>query len=367
MPWPYSSQWHFETGAGTELGAETDSAGQLAVRHYSELARFGAAPFSGAYCIKVDPDGSATDAYFTDASTALLEDETGYWGFALYLSKDFTYPASGYTELLKVMDGTANIASVLVSTQGGALRFGISHDTSFTHATTYDIPLGKWIWVELVVNVSNAGPTAYTELYVREDGGEYENLLSLTGQTTVSVPVDGTRFGMVNTVDGPDSGFILLDSYYYHDPDDVNEAEAVASRITWSGVSWRKVINVDVARHVFVGPGTLDNLQMIAGDADVISQIRVYDTDRGSTGNDSLVAVLNHTAANEVVDLANVPIKMQNGCYIEVRDTTSYSLLAGGEAVPAQGTAPRAIATVSPRYWGSRSLISQYGLTVNPA
>ena len=107
--------------------------------------------------------------------------------------------------------------------------------------------------------------------------------------------------------------------------------------------------------HAFVGPGVLENITLQGGDvADNV--IKVFDTDVANTNDDTnIVAYLKNTAANEVVDPSGMPVEIRRGCYVQLEDP------AGTVTIDSDTDSPRAVVTVNPRYYGSRSNLVRYG------
>lgn len=357
MGWPYNTQWYFENGSGDpEIGGETDGGSQLDIAHYTELSRRGFAPFTGAYAMRVILNGAAQTAFLEDTSILMADDETAYVGFALFLSPDFALSGTTPITIFGLDDGGTVQTEVRLVNSGGVLRFEISHEPAAdVTATGYDVPIGEWMWVEFQVLQGNTGVST---LFVTREGETTSATVAATSSANSTQPaIDGAKLGLSINAGTSHTGTMLFDAFHMHDPGDL-----VAARITAPSQPWRETVNVHVARHVFVGPGSLDNLTLNSGDSSTFeSEIRVYDTDRAQTDPDRLVAMLHNTASRETVDVAGVPINLQNGCYVEV--LFSDSLVTGAVA----DTTPRCIATVSPRYYGSRSMISKYGLTRPPA
>ena len=84
MAFPYDHHVNFEAGSRGSFNAETDTDSKLDFPHYSELALTPGhgAPFSGAYCMRVDLSGGTNDAYVN-------EDDD--WDFALNASTSFRF------------------------------------------------------------------------------------------------------------------------------------------------------------------------------------------------------------------------------------------------------------------------------------
>jgi len=382
MGWPYTTQWYFDNGesladgvAGA-IGTATDAGSpiQLLNAHYTELAREGMQPYVGAYCMRVQLNGNAETAYITDADALLANTETNYVGFALYLSNDFALSGSNEIDIFAILDGAVLGSRVTLVVSSSTLRFQVSHEGDGTDdvvGTTYDVPLGEWMWVELETTIDTAGSLGKSTLYVTREGEKTATTVAATaGVTTIATftITDGARIGVVTNAGTGNVGTLLFDAYHYHDPSDENKARINAPERRWSTTT-----EIHAPLHAFIGPGCIENLTMIGGEIAFDNRVVVYDTDRAQTDPDRIVAILTHSVENEVVDVSGAPIRCQNGAYVALYSSTTAADGADGTLVSNSRTGgnptaytTRAIIQMSPIVYGSRSRVIDYGLSRPP-
>jgi len=374
MGWPYTTSWYFENGAA-EFGTETDGGNPVQgdFPHYTELARRKMTPFVGAYCYRIQLNGAAETAYIADTDVAMAAGETSYGAFALYLSDDFALGSSNTIDIFELLDGGVLQAAIRLLDVSGTLRFQVHNNTVAGPAnevtgTTYDVPIGKWMWVELLFTQS--ATVSLATLFVTVEGDKTATQVATTtvGDDT-SPAVDSARLGVGINASTGNTGTLLFDAYHWHDPADANVGRINAPERRWSTTT-----HIHAPMHVFIGPGCLENLTMIGSDLVDDGWVVVYDTDRAQTDPDRIVGILSQTAANEVVDVSGLPIRCQNGCYVELyrlgapTATGGYGTLVHGSAVVSTAThdAPRAIVTMSPIVYGSRARVIDHGLSRPP-
>ena len=360
MPWPYQAQWAFEDGTVADL-SETDAGSpeQGAVVHFSELARSGHTPFIGAYCYRIQLNGNAETCFIDDTSVSLATTDDGYFAMACYLSDDFALSGNDEANsinLINVNDGGVALSEVRLQNDSGVLRFVVTHEGGGTDdviGTTYTVPLGKWFWIELLVRV-NTTSGALSTLWVTQEGESTATQVATTAGVTgiAGAPApDSARVGVSINAGTGHTGTILIDSYIYSDPNGANGS----GRIPMQDNRWTTSTHIHMPQHVFVGPGWVDGLTMIAGATDLNQEVILYDTDQAQNDDDRILAHLHNTAGNETVDVSAPRIFCQNGAYIELIE-------AGVVISSSNGTTPRAIVQMSPTYFGSRSQIVQFGL-----
>ena len=373
MGWPYTTSWYFENGAA-EFGTETDGGNPLQgdFAHYTELARRKMTPFVGAYSYRIQLNGAAETAYIADTDAAVATGETTYFAFALYLSTDFALASTNTIDIWELLDNGILQAAIRLKDVSGTLTFAVHNDTAGTdevEGTGYVVPLGSWMWVE---GLFTAGGASLLTLFVTREGEKTATQVATTaaGDDVQPAP-DSARLGVGVNASTGNTGTLLFDAYHWHDPADVN-----VGRINAPERRWSTTMEIHTPMHVFIGPGCLENLTMIGSDLATTGDgwIVVYDTDRAQTDTDRIVGILTHTADNEIVDVSGLPIRCQNGCYIELYKlgaptaTGGYGTLVHASAVVGTAThdAPRAIATISPIVYGSRSRVVDHGLARPP-
>ena len=90
MAFPYVFAANFETG-GIEFDTETDTDNVLDIAHYTQLAAQGvrgAAPFSGAYCLRVRLNGGTNAAYLEEADINISANTLNWFKFDIFFGDD---------------------------------------------------------------------------------------------------------------------------------------------------------------------------------------------------------------------------------------------------------------------------------------
>jgi hypothetical protein len=99
--WIFES--NFEAGTVGEWDSESDTASQLDIAHYADLARFPwptAAPLSGAYCLRLTLSGGTADATLTEGDLNIAANTLSWFGFGIWFSPTFTATADDTVNML---------------------------------------------------------------------------------------------------------------------------------------------------------------------------------------------------------------------------------------------------------------------------
>jgi hypothetical protein len=312
MAFPWIFEENFEDGTLGNFNSETDSASQLDIPHYTELARSPhstSAPYRGAYCARLVLSGGTADAIFLEADINIADTATNSFKFKIWFSPDFTATADDTAAILE-LEGSAVTGSVGFRIDGdvafGAINMGIGSTNTGTVPNTFAsgvIERGVWYTIEAIFNIeTDASGTA--DLFVsREDKlGDKVAVASLTSVTNVAV-TDGT-FGIQNHA-ATTTGTILLDEFIQDDVqifhDDIRHPQAPI--FTKSG-------------HVFVGPGWITGAALLTDEAS--NAMRLWDTDVANTDYTQgfvLEFDLNNQTAYDGA------LYFRRGCYVELAGT----------------------------------------------
>lgn len=320
MAFPFVFEDDFETG-DTSIWAETDTANQLDVAHYSELARFPwsrAVPFSGAYVLRATLSGGTADAFVLEADMNITATATSYCKFEMYISPTFDATVNDTINIFEWQE-TGNAAEVTFGMRYVAatdvINFGIG-ETAPTSWSALEIEKNVWYTIELK-SVNDPGSNDGTiDLYITKSGDPAQEAVSaaqVTGldQAAVTHGVLGIQGHLATT-----TGVILFNSMTQDD-----------ARIYPKTRRYDDTHLLTKSGHVFVGRGTVDNITMLSG-AGTDCVAKIFDTDTSDT-NDATNAVLEltNTVNLETVDPAGVPVDLIRGCYVQLAGTTPRAIL----------------------------------------
>jgi hypothetical protein len=318
FPFIFESNW--EGGVGTEWDSETDTAGKMDFPHYSTLTRTdvvgSVAPFRGAHCMRVVMSGT-DDAILIEGDIDIADTVTRYSRFYLLVGNDVSATANDTWNIYEVQ-GTANAVEnavgLRITATTGAVEIGVGNT-----APTVFTPISKGVWhsVELV-SVIQTGGTGTATLWL--DGASVAAVDTLTN-TAVLRGVLGTQDTAATT-----TGTLLFDQFVFDDGQvyPITRRFPTDMLLTKSG-------------HVAIGPCIVENLTLLSGNGtDCVAAI--YDTDTGNTNDANKVGVeLKNVTANDPVDPAGMPIRLERGCYVALSGTTPRAMVKLGWA-PAYGS-----------------------------
>jgi hypothetical protein len=309
---------NFELGTFGVFDAETDTGSLLDFPHYTELARFGQAPYRGAYCMRLRLAG-ATDAYVQensayDLAAAAVHFTAGYF----YIGKNFVMADTdkfAMFNLESVADTTVIVACGL-DRSGADIRLWFAATNSSSAQTVVlgstTTALGKWYHVELRIDVDAGGGNDGTI-----DG--YLNGVAFGSQITAldqGAGVDA-KWGAI-TVDAGTSGTILFDQiqltiasgtqiYPYR--------ERYTTQNRWSGKFAQD--------HVLIGPGEF-SAAVTGSSTDAV--LTLFDTDGVPNGLEPLV-VLRPVSATEFTPGHDV-FTVNHGLYYTLSGTNAQAFFS---------------------------------------
>ena len=307
MAFPYDHQVNFEGGTRGSFDGETDTDSKLDFAHYSNLARTPGhgAPFSGAYCMRVDLSLGTADAYVNEDAT---------WDFALNSSVSFRFYL--YVDNMTMANADEFIIFALRSasayemvmainfTTANGLRLGVGNETA---AEFLPLTQGKWHLIDFSLEIDAGG----------NDGSITWRLDGVAGTAVASLDQLATTTGRVGAMDidsGTTSGVLLFD-------DIVTDSARIFGILPQDRFSTDVVMVAD--GHAFVGPGCIDNATLLAAET-ADCGLRLWDTDRANTDgieNEKLLLRNTGTTGGEIVDPAGVPIEFKRGCYVSLTGT----------------------------------------------
>ena len=363
---PFNGEKNFETGnetgtAYTEFdGTQVDTDGIMDVAHYSTLAGMAdrsAAPYSGAYCARFQLNGGTGVSYFLNEGTPLdmSLDDSVVIRFRVYLGTDLTATAEDDMNILSfIQAGTDTMELGIRMSATGDPSFYVNGNGIVVESTTR--AKGQWYSLEGVYEVdAGVGNDGSINLFVTPENG-YSNTTAVATDTALnSAATTSVRQGIVSAPLATTTGLILMDDLRM----DIGTANI--SRFHANPTRWNRKFEMTAPGHAFVGPGTIDNISIIAGTAttDIGTTLVLYDTDTArNDDHDNIVAMIKASGAPETYDPAGLPLKFTRGCYVDFQDA------AGNEAN--MGSAgdenPRAnIQLGHVSAWGSPGAVRAYG------
>jgi len=337
--WPPTFEENFELGTRGGYDSETDSEGILNFRHYSWLARYdttivGAiAPWRGAYCMEIVLGGDANDHTLIEAAV-VANTKLSYDRFYFFLGKNFTATADDTLNIFERQSAAAvqGVIGLRITAATGAVEIGTGKVAPTAFATSL-LQRGRWYCLELEVDVETGG-TGKTTLYV--DGTQVAQVTTIT-HIALTTSAIGVRNALSTT-----SGHMFFDCVVMDD----NGTDASAGRAYPMSDRYPETVLVTQSTHLALGYSELLNVTLLPGAA-TNNVLKIYDTDVANTNDESNVCAIlyNLTASEPPIDLADVPLTVKRGAFIQLA-----------------GTNPRALIHIgSSQGWGSHGRIRQHG------
>lgn len=321
---PYLFESNFERGTNADWDSEDDTGSRLDFAHYGVLATYnpvtvGAiAPWRGAYCMRILA-GDTNDHVLIEGDIDIADTATGYTRFELFIGKDFAATADD-TFVLFEYQGTANAVEgcvglrITAATQAIELGVGSTAPSVFA---TQPLQRGEWNCIELVTLVSTTG-TGTSTVFLND--AQVATIGTITN-TAVLRGVFGTQDTLATT-----TGHLFFDAFIF-------DTGGVGTRIGRHRDRYPETIFVTQSQHVCLGQSELLNLTLLPGNA-TNNVLKVYDTDRAYTQSDeNIVASLNNLTASEPpIDLADVPLCVKRGAYVQLSGTAPSALVHIGKS-----------------------------------
>ncbi len=294
-------------------------------------------PFRGAYCAEIDFGTSATDSYFLDPGN-FAASASSYFRFMLYLSPDLTMANADEMSIFDLRSGTTTLeAGVFLNfTTASGFRLGIGEATA---TSLLSISTGVWHTVEFTFLIdSGACDTGTLDMFL--DGSA---ATQVTG--TDQAAITDWRFGsQVITGSSATAGYILLDEL-------VEEAANTATIPTTE--RYPDTLFMHETGHAFVGPGWIDEVQLLPAVGAADNVIIIYDTnqheilDRGNI----VTRIAQDATTTDRTMTTIAPYYVKRGAYVEITGTAAVD-------------GPWALVKVRPKY-RSEGAITQFGRTLN--
>jgi hypothetical protein len=307
----------WENNAETGLHGATASSGTLIdVPHYSTLARFGQAPYRGAYCHRIRLAGGTTSQFIREdtAFDGLTAAVASFLRWYFYLGKDFAMADTDSVSMVEAestLNTTTEIAAG-VRRNGSNLEFWYNETQAAASPGTIVLgttstALGRWFCAELAIVLDAGGGNDGTITgYIDDAAGTAVTALDQAAIVDV-------KFGAI----GPDagtSGSILIDDIKYDDTQIFRDKERFPG------------INVHVTHtndHPLIGPGRFSVGITGTGTNAVLN---IYDTD-GVPTNLTPIVTLRNVSANEFIPGHDI-FDVKHGAYCVMSGTAAQAFLS---------------------------------------
>lgn len=320
MAFPFIFESNFEGGTVGEWDSETDVAGDLNIRSYKHLARYDVAsvgpvsPWRGAFVAEWDLSGNTADHTLIEGDIDIADTVTRFVRFYLFLGKDLR----GVTNIFNIYEhqGTAdaveNAIGLRITTGSELVEIGIGQTAPSVFATQ-KLFKGQWYCVELESTIQTGG-TGTATLYI--DGAAVQVITGLTN-TAVLRGVLGTQNTLSTTL-----GHLFIDMFVFDD-----------TRLNPVKTRFPETVMLTKSTHVCVGESELLNVTLLPGSG-TDSVLRVFDTDKADTGDEGNVVahLYNLTASEPPIDLADVPVAVRNGAFVQLTGTAPRALIHVGRS-----------------------------------
>ena len=317
FPFVFANNW--ETGA-IEWDSETDDGSVLDIAHYTQLAAMGvraAAPYSGAYCLRVGLNGGTDAAYLEEGDINIADNTLNWFHFNLFFGEDFDASADDTFNIFEALaSGTVEVAfgaRYVAATEAIQLGIGEVAPTSFG-AT---IKRGTWYTVELRVDLDNSGGAndGSIRVFVTEEGRPASTSVYATNVTGLDqAAVTEGRLGCQNHL-ATTTGTILIDNFIQDDLQVFPQPRFPTSfEMTSTG-------------HAFVGPGWIGQISLVPG-AGTDNTLDVFDTDRQEDdGRGNAVLRLSSATSSGPPVIYTEPLQVHQGAYVVLAGTNPRAMV----------------------------------------
>lgn len=310
MAFPWLTSENFELGTKGSLDTETDTVNQIDVIGWRALQNYPwrVAPYSGAYCARIQLTGGTADATYTETTCDFADGVTVYFKFEIWFSPTFTGTADDTCSLFELQGAASAVTGSVgfrVVAATNVINLGIGSAASGAVPATFapqEIQRGVWYTVELKF-LCSTGVAGTADLYFTREGDptQVAAQASITGATNIAVTdcVIGIQDQLATT-----KGVILIDGFIEDDGRIYPQPRyAYEQVITQSG-------------HAFVGPGWIRGAAVLAGTAPFIT---LFDTDVADvTSAMSYTLYFDPTLGQSSVGGG---IYFQHGCYVQLAGT----------------------------------------------
>ena len=329
MTFPYVADQNFEAGGVTEWTSETDTEAKLNVRHYTTLAQHGARlelPYHGAYCAHVDLSLGTADAYLQeDTAYDLAADGTLHIRFMFYAKGLVMAASDRFTIFTLQSAGPTDEVAVSVINSAGVIQL-VAAETGATavgSGRVCDLVQGVWHTIELSVNIDAGGGNDGTVNFF-VDGSQVGAQITALDQGAIIQ----ARLGAIGIDAGTTAGHLLFDSVVADD-----------TRVFQPTYRFGQTRTLTKSSHVYVGPGQLQSVTLMAGAA-TDNALICYDTDAANTAARIIVPELRNAQGASDTVTYHVPALagyFQRGCYVALSGTNPRAQVTARQALNSVG------------------------------
>ena len=308
-PWIVENNW--ETGLH---GADASSGALIDFPHYTTLARYGMAPYRGAYCLRVILAGGTTSQYVRENGVNIAAAAVNYVRWYFYLGKDLVMANADkltMVELESTEDTTAE-ATAGIQRTGDNIEFWYNETQAAAGAAaivlgTTTTALGRWHHAELEVTVDSGAPNDGTII------GYIDDAAGATISSLDQLAVVDARIGTLG-VDAGTSGTILIDNFIHDD------GRIYRYKHRFPGTNIHVTHSED---HPIIGPARFSAAVTGTGTNAVLS---LYDSD-GVPTNLEPFAVIRNLTANEFVPGHDI-FEVVSGLYTIMSGTAAQAFIS---------------------------------------
>jgi len=314
----YTTLNGFELGTRGHFDAEVLASGKLDFVHYTTLCAIPGmpAPYRGAYCMRVDLGTSTTDCHVQETvSWDIAQSAELYFRFMFWLggigSQELTMANDDAFSIMQLWSATNTVEATISvqNTTASGVRLAVSELADLVGASFAPLSLNKWHSIELYANWDTSGNDGTLDCYL--DGYGLTQITTLTQAAGTSGVL-----GVLDQDSGTTAGICLYD-----------EVVADGSRIFPPQYRFNPDMLLDGPGHAFVGPGIVDNISLLSGNA-TNNVLTLFDTDSAILTNHTKTRVeLKNLTANEIVDPAGMPVHFTRGCYVEMTGTDPRAMI----------------------------------------
>jgi len=311
--WVYEANWERGDLTDWDTASTSDTASQLDVLHYSDMARFpwsGMTPHTGAYSLAAVLSGGTGDAHVLEADINVAAAATRWFRWAIWFSPSFDATANDTVSCFELeASGTTELSvgfRYVAATDVINMGIGETNPTAFG---TENIEKGVWYTVEVSVTVdTGTNDNGTASLYVTRAGAPAKTTadasVSSLNQGAVTDGTLGVQDHLATT-----TGTIMFDDFIMDDARiGPTKRYAEERRLTQSG-------------HLFVGPGRVMQVTLHSGGA-ADNLVELFDTDQADVTQAPRAILSNGTAAETVQgEYSSAPLFFTKGCYVRLGGT----------------------------------------------
>ena len=337
FPWIFES--NFEQGTAGEWDSEEDDDVVLSFPHYSQLAVLTglgpAAPFRGAYCMRVSLAGGTNPATLTEGDMDIADTVTRWSSFQFYISPDFVATADDTFVIYQLQSaGPVNESCVglRITAATDVIEVGVGKLTATAFAAQ-PLQKGKWYHFD-VRTVIQTGGTGTTDLYL--DGAA---VAVASVDTITNVAVTQAKLG-VDLHLATTTGTLLFDGFRFDDLQVYPFKER-----------YPHVVQLTKDGHIFVGPGWIDSAHLLSASGTMI----LYDTDTANVLNAEAVVDIDSAMDRSGFEGG---AEFKRGCYADMSTNTKAEVRISTGATWAGQYGPKA--------YGSAGAVRAYGQRRRP-